>query len=73
MITYTTVCPRCPAVMRPAITACVPWYRPHNSAADVAMMMKPTSIERARVRRIATLNALEVDSSNRRASRASAV
>jgi hypothetical protein len=34
--------------MSPRITACVPWYRPHSSAADVAMMMKATSTERAR-------------------------
>ena len=59
--------------MRPAITACVPWYKPHSSAADVAMMMKATKTERALVRRTAVLKALSVEASNRAASRASAV
>ena len=59
--------------MRPAITACVPWYRPHKSAAEVAMMMKPTSTERARVRRMAVWKALSVETLKRCASRDSAV
>ena len=32
MRTYITVWPRWPAVMRPASTACVPWYRPQSRA-----------------------------------------
>ena len=59
--------------MSPRITACVPWYRPHSSAADVAMMMKATSTERALLRRTAVLKALVVDASKRAVSRASAV
>jgi len=50
MITYTTVWPRCPALMRPSSTACVPWYSPHSSRAALAMMMNATSTERARDR-----------------------
>ena len=59
--------------MSPRTTAWVPWYRPHSSAAEVAMMMKPTSTERAMERRTATSKALDVDASKRAASRASAV
>ena len=73
MMTYSTVCPRSPALMRPTITACVPWYKPHSSAAEVAMMMKATSTERAPVRRMAVWKALSVDALKRAASRASAV
>ncbi len=57
--------------MRPAATACVPWYRPQSSAPKVAVMMNPTSTERTRVRLIATSNAASVAASNRRASRVS--
>ena len=73
MMTYTTVCPKCPALILPAITACVPWYRPHSSAADVAMMMNATSTERARARRTAVSNALLVEVVKRAASRSCAV
>ena len=73
MMTYTTVCPKWPALMSPRTTACVPWYRPHSSAADVAMMMNAISTERAAVRRTATLKALVVEMLKRTASRASAV
>ncbi len=59
--------------MSPRSTACVPWYRPHSSAAEVAMMMKATSTERALVRRTAVRNALSVEPSKRPASRSSAV
>ena len=59
--------------MRPAVTACVPWYKPHSSAAEVAMMIKATSTERARVRRTAVVNAFSVEVLKRVASRPSAV
>ena len=70
---YTTVCPRCPGVIVPASTACVPWYRPQSSSAAVLMMMKATMPARARVRRMAVWKALSVESPKRRASRSSAV
>ncbi len=57
--------------MSPRSTACVPWYSPHSRAAKVAMMTKPTSSERMRVRLIAVWNARSVDSEKRRASRGS--
>ena len=47
--------------MSPCSTACVPWYRPHSSAPNVAMMMKATSTERARVRRTAVSKAFSVE------------
>ena len=59
--------------MRPATTACVPWYRPHKSAADVAMMMKPTSTERAPLRRTAVSKPFSVEVIKRADSRSSAV
>ena len=73
MITYTTVSPRWPAVMVPASTACVPWYRPHSSSPALAMMMKATSTARARVRRTPVRKAFSVAASKRAASRDSAV
>ena len=59
--------------MRPATTACVPWYKPQSNAAEVAMMMKPTSAERAPMRRMAVSKAFSVEVAKRSASRVSAV
>ena len=73
MITYITVWPRSPALMRPAATACVPWNRPQSRAAEVAMMTKATSTARALVRRTAVRKALSVEVLKRAASRPSAV
>jgi hypothetical protein len=73
MITYTTVCPRWPALMLPCSTACVPWYRPHSSAPEVAVMMKATSTERALLRPTAVWKAAAVEALKRLASRSSAV
>ena len=67
------VCPRCPAVMVPAITAWVPWYRPHSTAALVAMMMNATSTPRALLRCTAAMKVFWVAPSKRCTSRASAV
>ncbi|MDT4823256.1 hypothetical protein FQZ97_564770 [compost metagenome] len=59
--------------MSPRSTACVPSYRPQSRAAEVAMMMKATSTERARVRRTAVWKAFSVEPLKRSASRPSAV
>ena len=59
--------------MSPRATACVPWYKPQSSAPKVAVMMKPTSTARIRVRLTAVLNAFSVEPSKRLASRASCV
>ncbi len=68
-----TVSPRWPALTLPATTACVPWYRPHSSAPNVALMMKATSMERTSVRLRAVSNAFSVDTAKRSASRGSCV
>ena len=55
--------------MSPRSTACVPWYKPHSSAPNVALMMNATSTERTRVRRTAVSNARSVAASKRADSR----
>ena len=59
--------------MLPSRTAKVPWYKPHNSAALLAKMMKPTKTERAKARRSDVFTACSVESTKRVASRVSAV
>ena len=59
--------------MRPSATAWVPWYKPHNKAALVAMMMKATRPERIRLRLAAVAKALSVELMKRWVSRSSAV
>ena len=56
-ITYTTSWLSSPAVVVPSRTDNVPIYKPHNRAALDIMMMKPTKMERARMRRSAVAKA----------------
>ena len=71
MMTKTTVCPRWPALVVPASTACVPWYSPHSRVPKVAVIMKATSSARTRLRLRAVSKASSVLRSKRAVSRAS--